>query len=640
MSWRRTIPPLVGVAALALLTPALGDFWLFVLALTIIYALASLSLVVLTGWSGQLNLHVAALGLGWGAYSVFALSSFGVPTFWALLLAGIVTVPFAAAVAAVAVRFRGLELAVATLAIGLIFERLAFRNIGKALSQRSNSISTPFESSFVPMDRPSLFGVDLDSDRAFFLFSLAIAVVLFLLVANVSRSGVGRTLRALREREIMAETLGIPVVRYRIGAFVLSILLAATAGGLFAALKLGIAPDSFNINLSFNLLAATVIGGIGSIGGAVIGGVLAALLPEVVQSGPLAIFSGERLFLVFGLGMVVALWRLPEGLAGIGARLRRRARAAPPSEAAGVDTTLPAPGLVPHTNGELAEVEVERRIYGSRLDRHARPTLLRTDGIRIAFGGVQALGGVDISIPQGEICALIGPNGAGKSTLFNCISGLLPPDEGRVYFDGADVTELSTHRRAARGVARTFQTVEAFRNLTVEGNLMVAGHLTRSAGAFAEALALPAARRSDRALRDRARRVISTLGLDAVADRRAGELPLGLLRVLEFGMALVPRPRLLLLDEPSAGLDANETASLADLVARARTAYGLSVLLVEHDMSMVSSLAEHVYVLDFGRIIAQGTPEQVRTDPIVIERYLGQIEGMFEDVGGGRRARR
>lgn len=604
------------VAAVAVAGMGLGAFWLTVLTLAICYVLAALSMVVLTGWSGQLNLHVAALGLGWGAYSVYALTVFGVPVAIALPIAGLVTVPFAVVIGSVAVRFRGLELAVATLAIGLIFERLAFRNIGKVLASRSENITT-FGSSFVPVARPDAGVISFESDRGFFYFALALAVIVFLLIRNLARGRTGRTLRAVREREVMAESLGIPVLRWRVGAFAMSIMIAATAGALFAGLKTGITPDSFNIDLSFRLLAATVIGGIVSPAGAVAGGAIAALLPEVVQFGPLKVFSGERLFILFGVGMILALWRLPEGLAGLGDRIRvRRAR-----------RTMPAPASLPDvvdaSRPAVAEPAAMRRIYPNALARHMRPSLLRAHDIRVRFGGVVALDGVDLSVPEGEIAALIGPNGAGKSTLFNCISGLIEPNEGRIYYGGRDVTEDSAHERAVAGIGRTFQTVEAFREMTVTENLMVAGHAGVPAGAVAEAFRLPSAGRAERALRERAEEIIETIGLADVSTRLAAELSLGRLRELELGMALVRRPRLLLLDEPSAGLDPRETAALGEIVRRARDAEDLSVLLVEHDMTLVQSLAEHVFVLDFGEIIAQGTPEQVRRNPIVLERYLG-----------------
>ena len=572
------------------LAPAvLSDYWTFVLTLGVIYATLALSLVVVTGWSGQLNLHVSALGFGWGSYAAFALVTHGVPTAWAIVVAGALTIPFALVVALVAVRFRGLELAVATLAIGLIFERLVFRNLAQFLARPEPGQTTPFASSFVSMPRPTIGDVGFSGDAAFYFFCLAIAVVIFAIAAFLHRTGTGRSLRALREREVLAETIGIPVLRYRIGAFVASIIVAATAGALFASFKQGIVPDSYNLDLSFQILAAAVIGGIYSPAGAVIGGGLMALLPEVVRSGPLEFLGGERLFLLFGIGMILVLWRRPAGLAG------RRPTRRDPAPLSAVATT------------DASKEPIARRVYRSRMERHALSPLLRVDELRVHFGGVVALDGVGLFVPDGEICALIGPNGAGKSTLFNCVGGLVTPDDGRVYLEGRDVTEIPTHRRASLGIGRTFQTVEVFRDLTVREGLVAAGYLLRS----------------ERRANERADDLLAELGLTSVADRFPADLPLGFLRILQIGMELVAPPRLLLLDEPSAGLDENETAALASLISHLRARYGFAILLVEHDMTMVARLAEHVYVLDFGRIIAQGTPEDVRRDPIVISKYLG-----------------
>ncbi|MHB8513345.1 MAG: branched-chain amino acid ABC transporter ATP-binding protein/permease [Actinomycetota bacterium] len=578
---------LVGVAAAA------GHYWELILTLGVVYALASLSLVVLTGWTGQLNLHVSALGLGWGAYATYALLRAHVPSDIAIAFACVLTIPFAAIVAAIAVRFRGLELAVATLAIGLIFERLAFRNIGKFLSRSDRNITT-FGSSFVRISRSSL----VSSDLSYFIYSLIVASVLFAIANLVSRGFIGRTLKAVRQREAMASTLGINVVGYRAGAFIFSIVIAAAAGALLAGAKLGVTPDEFNIDLSFRLLAGAVIGGIASPGGAVIGGALMAVLPEV--------FGGEKLFLLFGLGMIVTLWRRSSGLVGF---LGRRSLSA---EAPDAGEMLPR--LLPSPNP---------RNYKNPLQRHARPTALRASGVSLSFGGVVALDDVEISISRGEVVALIGPNGAGKSTLNNCISGLLEPSAGRVYLNGRDITELSAHERASLGIGRTYQTVEVFRSLSVLDNLIVAGHPMRTTGAVSSFVSWKRSRRDEQSIVSRANEVADSMGLAHVCARAGGELPLGLLRVLEVGMALMPRPSVLLLDEPTAGLDAAETRMLAALIWKAHLDYDCAVLLVEHDMDFVSSIAEHVYVLDFGRVIAQGTPAQILRDPLVLERYLG-----------------
>ncbi len=586
----------VVAAALVLL---LGNYQSYVWSLAAIYALVALSLVVLTGWSGQLNLHVAALGLGMGSYAAFVLVRAGAPVILAVLAAGVVTIPLALVVAGVAVRFRGLELAVATLAVGLVLERLAFRNLAKALSE------TSFASSFVPFSRPSVAGVDFAGDKAFYVLVLGIAVVLFGIVLRLGRGATARTLRAIREREIAAEVFGVPVVAYRISAFVVSMVVAATAGALFASFKTGITPDSYNLDLSFTILAAAVIGGIGSPVGAVIAGALAAVLPELGRSGPLsALLSGEKLFLVFGAGMIVALWRYPAGLAGMLQKKRTRTE----------DELIAIPRHA---------VQPAPRSYASALDRLRAPTMLRVEDVRVRFGGVTALDGASLVVPRGEICAVIGPNGAGKSTLFNVVTGLVRPASGRVYLDGRDVTEMPAHRRAAIGLGRTFQSVEVFRNLSVIENVMVAAHLRRTAGTIAETFALPGARRSEARVRARAVEILEEIGLEAAARAYPGDLTLGSLRLLEIGMTLAHDPSVLLLDEPSAGLDAGESDRLCALVARLRED-GLTVMLVEHDMSVVGALADHVYAMDFGRIIAAGSADEVRRDPIVVEKYLGE----------------
>jgi ABC-type branched-subunit amino acid transport system ATPase component len=236
---------------------------------------------------------------------------------------------------------------------------------------------------------------------------------------------------------------------------------------------------------------------------------------------------------------------------------------------------------------------------------------------------VQALDGVTLSVPDGEICALIGPNGAGKTTLFNCLSGIVTPDAGRMYAGGYDVTDMSPHRRAELGLARTFQSVELFADQTVLDNAAVAAHVRRDAGAFAEALALPTARRSQRAVGDKAEAALRRLHVGHLSGAEPGELSAADLRRVELACVLVREPKILLLDEPTAGLSPTESVELARLIASLRDDTGVTVLLVEHDMAVVGEIAEWVYVLDFGRVIASGTPRQVRRNRTVVERYLG-----------------
>jgi len=249
--------------------------------------------------------------------------------------------------------------------------------------------------------------------------------------------------------------------------------------------------------------------------------------------------------------------------------------------------------------------------------------LLEIERVTVRFGGVQALDAVDLRLNRGEILGLIGPNGAGKTTLFNCVTGVVRPDDGRIRYDGRDITHLKPHRRARLGIARTFQNLQLFSRLTVLENLMVPIDAFSRRGMLADALKLPVARYEERRAAEHACALLHFLGILDRAEALAGDLPVGLQRRLELGRALALRPALLLLDEPAAGLDGHETAELAVLLSRIRERFALSMLLVDHDMALVMQVCDHIYVLDFGELIAGGSPQQIRENPEVIRAYLG-----------------
>jgi branched-chain amino acid transport system ATP-binding protein len=250
--------------------------------------------------------------------------------------------------------------------------------------------------------------------------------------------------------------------------------------------------------------------------------------------------------------------------------------------------------------------------------------LLEIESVSVRFGGVQALSDVSLTLNRGEILGLIGPNGAGKTTLFNCITGVVRPHLGHIHYDGRDIGMLKPYQRARLGIGRTFQNLQLFAGMTVLENLMVPVDAFSRRGMVADALRLPIARFEERRADERARAILHFLGISDTADQLAGELPVGLQRRVEFGRSLCLRPTLLLLDEPAAGLDARETAELADLLLRVRQRFSLTMLLVDHDMSLVMQVCDYLYVLDFGERIATGPPEQVRENPKVIRAYLGE----------------
>jgi branched-chain amino acid transport system ATP-binding protein len=257
----------------------------------------------------------------------------------------------------------------------------------------------------------------------------------------------------------------------------------------------------------------------------------------------------------------------------------------------------------------------------ARTTRH--DFLLEVDGVTVRFGGVTALDGVRFDIASRRICGLIGPNGAGKTTLFNCISRLYEPSSGEIRFEGRPLGRLPRHQIAGLGVARTFQNLALFSTMTVRENVCVGAHVVAKGGFFGVAFALPYARRAEREIVKSADALIAECGLESVAHRLVGELPFGLKKRVELARALAISPKLLLLDEPAAGLNHEEVDALAGEIVAIRDRRGVAVLLVEHHMNLVMRISDQVVALDFGRLIADGTPDEVRAHPEVIRAYLG-----------------
>jgi len=573
----------------------------------LIYGLAAIGLSLLMGLAGQVSLGHAAF-FAVGAYTqAILVTKTQVPGILAAVLAVAASMLVALVVGLPLLRLRGHFLALATLGLGIIV----------AVVARELEV-TGGTSGIFGIPKPSFLGRIYDSPQEYFWLLAPFVVIGLWLAQRLVHSRTGRALGAVNDSEVAAECLGVNTYALRVRVFVLAAGYAGLAGVFYAHWLAVVSPEAAGFELSVTLLLMVVLGGLGTVWGAVIGAVAVEALDEGMRSFIPKLIpgaSGEVQLLGFGIVLVLLVVLLPGGLAQLWARVTRRRNiaagtaAVPRAEHDGNDAAMKYSGLQ----------ALSRLLAQADVTESGSP-LLSIRGLTMRYGGVTALGDIDLDVRAGEIFALIGPNGAGKTTAFNIITGVLEPTAGTVTLRGTDVQGRRPHVIATLGATRTFQNLQVFGSTTVLGNVKVARHLRSRSGIFRGMLGL--AGREEREIDDWARTAVAALGLTEHADRRVTDLAFGQQRKVEVARALALAPALLLLDEPMAGLSGTERDSLAWLLRRVRSA-GISVLLVEHDVDAVMALADRVAVLDDGRLIALGEPEDVRANPAVIAAYLG-----------------
>ncbi len=584
------------------------------------YAIAGLSLTVLTGWSGQLSLGqmgfggigallAAALTRGlkveWTLFDVQLLNFelYGIPFALAIPVAALFTAVLAAAVGAGALRVRGLMLAVTTFAFGIAATSFLYK-----LDVFDGDFGTR-----VPWRRGSLWNWDLREQRTFFYAALASLVVLTAMVGRLRRSGVGRVTIAVRDNPVTAAAYTVRPALVKMRSFALSGFLAGFGGAVLAAIGEGfrMGDTRFQAGQSLTVVSLVVIGGIGSTAGAVIGSIWVIGLPSLMPDNDLVPL------LTSGIGLLLLLLYFPGGFVHIAYRVRA--------------------AIYRHLESKLPPVEKSGGAAPSAITRSARSATehdvaLKASDISVVFGGLRANHHINIEVRRDEIVGLIGTNGSGKTTLMNAIGGYVH-STGRVDLLGQDVSHEAAAARARKGLGRTFQAALLFPELTVRETVMVALESRGRSGMVETMLFSPRMRTRERVKRAEAAELIDFLGLGRYADRPISELSTGTRRIVELAGLLALDAKVLCLDEPTAGIAQRETEAMGPLLVEIRRQLGASMLVIEHDMPLIMGISDRVYCLEAGKVIASGSPAEVRNDPAVIASYLGTNQHAIERSG-------
>ena len=537
------------------------------------YAIAVLGLTIVLGYAGQINLAQAAF-FGIGAYGVaLGTASFGLPFWLALAIGTAAAATAGAALGLASLRVGGHYLAMVTISFQTILALVLI--VWVSFTHGPDGVPN--------IARPAWFGHSL-GDAGYLSLSIGALFAVALFVFWLPRTRRGRAMQALRDNELAAEVVGVDTYRTKVIAFALSSLLGGLGGGLFAGGVSYVSPDQFTFNESVVFLTMVLLGGVRSPFGAMLGTSLLILLPEWLR------FLKNIYLAVYGVAVILIMVFMPDGIWGFVSKQWHRLRP-----------------QVPLDLSAIAPLPLVRESA-----RDAGQVILAVEGLSKHFGGLKALDEVSFAVRANDVHALIGPNGSGKTTMLNMLSGIYQPTRGRTAFGGHDLAGLQPHERAGLGLGRTFQNIRLFTAMSVVENVIVGAERPNNPVTGDE-----------QTIARHALAALDFVGLAHQARAQVGSLSYGHQRLVEIARTLAGSPKLILLDEPGAGLNHVEKAELVALLKRLK-GHGLTILIIDHDMNLVEQVADRITVLNFGRRIADGAPDEVLRHPDVIAAYLGE----------------
>ncbi|MFF1569663.1 ATP-binding cassette domain-containing protein [Streptomyces sp. NPDC058293] len=595
MSILKAKPTLILLACLAAyaLPYGLNPYSIHVVDIAVIFALLAVGMGLVMGVAGQINLAQVAF-FGVGAYTTAILTTHSGYGFWTAAIVGIGTTMLVGLLVGLpALRMQSHYLGIVTLGLALGF-----------VNWITNAEITGGADGISGIPVPPLFGMDLADEYMYYYLEIVVFGLALAFGTFVVRTRLGRRLRAMRDDSLAAGAMGAEIPLLRMTAFLLASAYGGVAGILYTGLIRYVAPETFSLSNMFLLLAMVIIGGRRSLIGCVVGAVGLVLIREALVD--FAVYAQ----LGYGIVVVLMVVFAPTGIAGIPERVRdaisRRRRSGDDVHAPELKPYVPAPAPEDHASDSQDD---------------SGPALAISH-VTKRFGALTALNDVTLTVDRGEIRGIVGPNGSGKTTLFNVISGLYRPSGGTVTGVGRDIGRARPYQLSLAGMARTFQNLRLFSQMTVRENILVVLDRSRTSKVWQYAVWPVGVISNEHQLQAQADHILKEYGLTAFADAHPQSLPYGIQRRIEIARAMAGRPSLLLLDEPAAGLNGEEVGHLSAIVRSIRD-QGVTVVLIEHNMGLVMSLCERITVLAAGNVIAEGTPAEVAATPEVIEAYLG-----------------